>query len=248
MKIRTIIPIIFLLIITVIITGCEADPDQGYDDNDAENDIKQIEENGLEGTYSHASEADDKGYVYAEVTFENDGITEVELTEFNDKEIEKGEEYDWEPFHEAMNELPERFKESNSPDIEAYTEATNTSEKAMDAVDKAMKRAEGETRAFDGTFLGTSEQNDGWGVAWVTLDNEEISNVKLEEVALTNEKYEFKDDDYDWEEFHEAKETMPEWFVEENSSDVDEYTQATASSQMWMEAVEDALTKAGREE
>ncbi|UMZ74167.1 hypothetical protein [Natranaerofaba carboxydovora] len=255
MKKLIVIPVILLLIISTALLGCEAEPDNGNGaENGADNGDNgaQVGNGREDGTFSAASEADDRGYVHADVTFEDDEITEVELAEFNDKGIEKGEDYDWDPFHEAMDELPERFKEANDSDIEVYTEATGTSEKAMGAVDKAIQRAEGETGAFDGTFLGTSEQtDDGWGVAWVTLDNEEISEVKLEEVTLTDEEdeeYEFKDDDYQWEEWHEAKEAMPDWFVEENSSEVDVYTDATESSEMWMEAVEDALQKAGREE
>ncbi|MFN2364184.1 MAG: FMN-binding protein [Halarsenatibacteraceae bacterium] len=38
---------------------------------------------------------------------------------------------------------------------------------------------------------------------------------------------------------------MPEWFVEANSADVDVYSGATGSSNMWQEAVANALSKAG---
>ncbi len=38
---------------------------------------------------------------------------------------------------------------------------------------------------------------------------------------------------------------MPEWFIEANSPDVDIYSGATTSAEMWMEAVADAMSKAG---
>ena len=197
-----------------------------------------------DGEYVGYSEADDNGYVEAVISLEDGEITAVELTEYTDLGEAKGEDYPWDEWHEAMEVLPERFIEADSADVDVVSGATGTSEKAMGAVEMALMKAEG-VETFDGTYLGTSaEDNGGWGVAWVTVEGESIVDVRLEEVT---DGEEFKDEDYQWDEFHEAREEMPERFIEADSPDVDAYTGATGSSEMWMEAVKSALEKAGWE-
>ncbi len=195
-----------------------------------------------DGEYTGYSEAGPRGYVQANVTIEDHAITAVELIEFTQVDRAKDEDYGWDEFHEAMEVLPERFVEANDYDVDIVTGATGTSEKAMEAVRMALQKAEG-VETFDGTFMGSSEpsERNAWGVAWVTFEDGKITEVSLEESA----EGEFKDEDYGWEEFHEAQETMPEWFVEANDYEVDIYTGATGSSEMWMEAVRDAMAKAG---
>ena len=196
-----------------------------------------------DGEYIGYSEADENSFVKAVVNIENEEIASVELTEYTDLYLEKGEGYPLDEWHEAMEVLPERFVEANSSDVDVVSGATGTSEKAMAAVDMALQKAEG-VEEFEGTFLGRSDVTDrgGWGVAWVTVEEDEIVDVRLEEAT---DEEEFKDEDYQWDEFHEAQEEMPEWFVEANSPDVDIYSGATSSSELWMEAVEHALEKAG---
>ncbi len=195
-----------------------------------------------DGEFIGYSEADENGYVKAAVTLEGGDIISVDLTEYTEKEEAKGEDYPWDDWHEAMEVLPERFEEANSSDVDIVSGATGTSEKAMEAVEMARQKAEG-VEQFDGTYLGTSaEDNGGWGVAWVTVEGESIVDVRLEEVTDGDE---FKDEDYGWDHWYEAREAMPEWFVEADSPDVDTFTEATSSSQMWREAVENALEKAG---
>ena len=107
-----------------------------------------------------------------------------------------------------------------------------------------LQKAEGVSE-FEGTYLGVSEptERNAWGVAWVTVEDGEITNVQLEEAA----EGEFKDEDYDWDEFHEAQEVLPEQMIEENTYEVDIYAGATTSCELWMEAVRRALEKAGLE-
>ncbi|MFW6377930.1 MAG: FMN-binding protein [Bacillota bacterium] len=199
-----------------------------------------------DGEYVGYSEANDKGYVEAQVTLEDEEIVDVELIEYRDTGVKKDDSYDWDEWHEAMDELPGRFEEANSAEIDVFSGATGTSEKAMGAVEMALAKAEGQTE-FDGTFLGVSDFSDrgGRGLAWVTIEEGEIVEVKLEELQDDDGELVYKDEDYDWDEWHEAKEEMPEWFVEADSADVDVYTEATGSSNMWMEAVADAMAKAG---
>ncbi len=196
-----------------------------------------------DGEYVGYSEADENGFVEAVVDIENEEITSVELTEYTDLYLAKGEDYPWDEWHEAMEVLPERFVEANSSDVDVVSGATGTSEKAMGAVDMALQKAEG-VEQFDGTFLGRSGETDrgNWGVAWVNVEENEIVDVRLEEAT---DEEEFKDEDYQWDEFHEAQEEMPEWFIEADGPDVDIYSGATSSSELWMEAVQNALEKAG---
>lgn len=195
-----------------------------------------------EETYVGYSEADSHGYMEAEVTLDNGDIVDVSLVEYNDKGAPKDEDYDWDEFHEAMEELPERFVEENSADIDTYSGATGTSEKAMDAVKQALAKADGE-ETFDGTYMGISEEGDfGQGVVLVTVEDENITEVELKEV---DDEGEFKDEDYSYGDWYDASQELTESFVEENSAEVDVYSGATYSSEQWMEAVEKALEKAG---
>lgn len=201
-----------------------------------------------DGTYTTYSSASDRGgFVQAEVTIEDDGIVGVELAEYQNDYVPKDEDYDWDEWHEAMKVLPERFIEANSHEVDIITDATSTSNMAIDAVEKALTRASGDEDPFDGTFVGRSDESDrgAYGVATVTVVGGEIEDVGLEEVQDDGE---FKNEDnYDYEEFFEAQEEMPKRFAEANSPDVDIYTGATGSSEMWMQAVKRALEKAGIE-
>ncbi len=198
-----------------------------------------------DGIYTGYSSASDRAYVEANVSIQDGAIVNVELTEWRNTGIAKDEDYGWDEFHEAMEVLPERFVEANSADVDIITGATSTSEMAIEAVEMALTKAEN-VRYMDGRFMGHSSVSSrgGLGVAWVTLEDGEIVDVKLEEVQEQDGERVLKDEDYGWDEFHEAREEMPEWFVDANSPFVDVYTEATGSSNMWMEAVADALSKA----
>jgi len=182
-----------------------------------------------------------RGFVEARVTLENDDIISVDLLEYNDMGELKDEDYRLDEWHEAMEALPGRFLEANSAEIDVYTGATSTSEKAMAAVEMALQKAEG-VEQFDGTFMGLSEVEDNsWNIAIVTIEEGEITAVELEEVS----DGELKDEDYRLDEWHEARIELPDRFVEANSAEVDTFTGATGSSERWIEAVTDALAKAG---
>ncbi|MFW5993950.1 MAG: FMN-binding protein [Halanaerobiaceae bacterium] len=199
-----------------------------------------------DGEYVGYSEANDKGYVEAHVTIEDEEIVDVELVEYRDTGVKKDDSYDWDEWHEAMDELPGRFEEANSAEIDVFSGATGTSEKAMGAVEMALAKAEGQTE-FDGTFLGVSDFSDrgGRGLAWVTIEEGEIVEVKLEELQDEDGELVYKDEDYSYDAYFEAKDEMPARFEEANSADVDVYSGATSSSDMWSEAVAEALSKAG---
>ncbi len=195
-----------------------------------------------DGTYTATSNANERGYGKAEVVIKGGVIDAVTLWEFNDKGLEKDDSYTYENFHVAMDELPGKFVEANSAEVDVVTGASSTSAKAMDAVGKALERSKGFSGTFEGMHMGVSEATErGWAVALVVLDADgNISEVILKEIAGTD----FKDEGYSYDVWHQAVDEMAQRFVDANSSDVDAFSGATGSSGLWVQAVEDALQKA----
>jgi uncharacterized protein with FMN-binding domain len=227
--------VISTLLIIVLLVGCGSDTivdNPGGVNGDGYKD----------GTYTATSNANERGYVKAEVVIKGGVIDAVTLWEFNDKGLEKDADYTYENFHAAIAELPGRFVEANSAEVDVVTGASSTSNKAMDAVDKALQRSKGFAGTFEGMHMGVSDASErGWAVALVVLDADgNISEVILKEIAGTD----FKDEGYGYDVWHQAVDEMAQKFVDANSSDVDAFTGATGSSGMWMQAVEDALQKA----
>ncbi len=86
-------------------------------------------------------------------------------------------------------------------------------------------------------------------MAWVTLENDDIIDLVLEEAVPANgEDYKLKDEEYGQEQgytgFHEAQEELPQRFIEAQGAEVDIYSGATGSSELWMDAVANALEAA----
>jgi len=203
-----------------------------------------------DGTYVGFSDADRRGYTLAVVTIENDKIADVELVELDETATPKREDYPWPEFHEAMVTLPQRFVEANSADIDGYAKATGTSNQARQAVARALDKAlvvkEG-GKYQDGTFYGKSADfGNGAGVAWVTIQDDNIVHVELDELLADGS---WKDwETYPWEPIVEGKPIMEKQIVQANGTNVDNITKATGSSEMYKEAVEIALEYARRGE
>jgi uncharacterized protein with FMN-binding domain len=204
-----------------------------------------------DGSYVGYSDANDKGYAMATVTIAEDQIVAVELTEFTGYGAEKDwDTYPYEPSVKAREELAGEFVAKNSADVDTYTGATSSSEKYRQAVARALEKALVEPASdntyFDGTFLGQTEPNEKGqrAVALVTIENDRIVDVVLEQTI--DESNEFKGEDYQYGPFHMAREEMARRFIAANSTDVDTFTGATGSSTAWMAAVEKALEHARR--
>ncbi len=209
------------------------------------------------------SQANQQGYAHVTLTMENGTISDVTIVEFDGVGREKiYEDYHqrWPYLEDAHNELAQSMVEENTWDVDIVTGATGTSEKVREAARFATEKASGETPAtehFDGTFMGLSDETErGWGIAWVTLESDEIVEIRLEgttpaeedgeEVfdAVGRQVFVIKGEDYPWEPYHEAKEVVAEEMIETQSTDVDTYTEATSSSRQWMEATERAMEAA----
>ncbi len=223
----------------------------------------EVEEADLQdGVFTGYSEGTETGFAEVVLTLEDGEIVDAEVTEYDSVGMEKiYEAYDLEELEEAHQYLAQEMVEQNTWEVDAFTGATTTSEKVMEAGYFALQRAaveEPEQEFFDGTFMGLSPATDqGWAVAWVTLEQDEIVDVQLEETkpqeddegepvfdAVDRQLFEFKDEDYELEEWHEARVAIAEAIVEAQDTAVDAYTGATGSSENWMAAVEDALSRA----
>ncbi|MCW3490979.1 FMN-binding protein [Dethiobacter alkaliphilus] len=240
---RNVLALVLLLAVALVAVGCGNNTDNAGDNNEGNQDNQEQASNQYEnGTFTGVS-TESRGYVEAQVTIENDEITEVVLTEYTNAAVVKDENYSYEATLPAIEELEAAFVANNSSEVDVVTEATSTSNKAMEAVANALALAEGFDGTFDGTFMGVSEPDDrgAVGIALVTVSGGDIVEVELSEVTGDGD---FKDEDYSLDEFHEAVEELPARFVEANSAEVDAYTGATGSSEKWMEAVADALQKA----
>ena len=202
-----------------------------------------------DGTYKGISQADDKGYAVADVTIQRDRITAVTLKEVTELGVDKDyATYPYAPAKEANVEMAKRFVgKQDTKGVDAYTGATSSSKKYIEAVNFALEKARKtpmvKTTYFDGTFYGRSKSGEtGYGVAWVTMKGDKITAVKLDDVT---EKGVFKDwVTYPYPKALEAKDAMEKRFVEKGSAAVDVFSGATTSSTHWMEAVSNALTNA----
>ncbi len=201
-----------------------------------------------DGTYQAVSQANDKGYTWAQVTLRRDKITAVELKEFDGKAAEKDfATYPWAQARQANELLPQRFVEKNTWDVDIVAEATSSSNKYREAVkfalEKARRRPVMTTMHFDGTFLGRSAAGArGYGLAWTTLQNDRITDVELKEITETGD---FKDFETYWAPAGVARDRMTERLEAAAPADVrnvDIVAGVTTSSQQWKAAVENALT------
>lgn len=245
--------VLFLIVVfsLALVVGC------GTEENaDSEGDYR-------DGVYTAVSQFN-RGYVEATVTISGGVITNVEIVEFTDLGVEKI----YEDYHQrfpvledAHTTLAADMAENNTWDVDVVTGATSTSEKAKEAVKFALIKAaydEPENTYFNGTFFGMSEVGErGWGIAHVTIENDEIIDIRLEETTAARDEdgdpvfdsvgrqvFELKDEDYSYDAFHEAREAIAKSILDAQSPDVDTYTGATGSADMWMEAVRNALDNA----
>lgn len=213
-----------------------------------------------DGTFTAVSQGDKYGYAMVTVVVESDKIKNVSIKEFDGFGVEKL--YDvygayFPILKQAHETLAKRIVEANSWQVDVFTGATSTSKKVMEAVKFALEKAKiepSQMKYLSGTFMGVSDfTTRGHAVAWVTIENDKITKVVLEETtpslkdgqpvldAAGRQVWVFKGRDYPWPEFHQAKEAIAKAVVEKQSYQVDVYTGATSSSNKFIQAVQRAL-------
>ncbi|HAI21650.1 MAG TPA: hypothetical protein DCM14_07145 [Clostridiales bacterium UBA8153] len=222
-----------------------------------------------DGVFEAYSPANDRGYVWARVTIARDRIAAVELKEYDGVGLEKDLEIYVHPqTGQAIAHLQREFVRRNTANVDVFTGATSTSNKAIQAVqlalEKALNRPRAAGRYFNGTFMAISDVTErGWGIAWVTLQNDRITQVVLHETtprrdeaghAVTDAKGRVVftrkaidgDRRYPHEPWHTARVNMAADMVARGRPTVDTVTGATGSARRWIQAAERALEMARR--
>ncbi len=200
-----------------------------------------------DGTYQGISTAGDKGYAVAQVVVEKDKIKSVTLKEITELGLEKDyATYPYPAAKEANTEMASKFAGRSDNQVDTFAGATTSSEQYKEAVgfalEKASKNPKITTTHFDGTFMGRSpETEEGWQVAWVTIENDKITEVRLDDVQEGKLK--------DWVTYPylkavEAKGTAEKAMVEQGTTTVDAVSGATHSSTGWVEAATQAMQNA----
>ena len=270
---RTVLVFAFVLLVAMLAAGCGAPagpaPKPEPDPTPEQEAPVEKEEDGeastyRDGTFEAVSQGNERGYVLVTLTVENDEVTGVTIVEFDGVGVEKiYEDYGkrFPMLEEAHNELTARMVAENTWDVDVVSGATSTSEKTREAARFALERAKAEpadSEHFDGTFMAISDITErGWGIAWVTLENGDMTGIRLEETTAAKEDGEdvfdevgrqvfvLKSEEYPWAPYHEAREAISGDMLESQSPQVDTYTEATGSSERWIQAVERAKDWAG---
>lgn len=209
-----------------------------------------------------------RGYAAVRLFIVRDNIIHVDIVEYDnmglakDPDIYGGDRYTL--LVESHEALAGQIIAANSADIEGFTGATSTANKVKEAAARALDKALVDRPAggkyFDGTFFGMSDRTArGWGTAEVTIENDQIVDIKLAGTTTRRDEdgnlmldvknqglWIFKDETYAWEPYHEAKEAIAAALTESQGAEVDIYTGATGSSRQWMQAVQKALEAAIR--
>jgi uncharacterized protein with FMN-binding domain len=208
------------------------------------------EQKMFDGIFQGRSKSDNHGYGIALVTIEGDKITDVEIKEVDEKgELKDFNTYPYEPSRKAYREIPQRFIQKNSPEIDIFTGATHSTEKYMEAVANALHKATIDRPLpdlLDGTYIGRSDADAlGYAEARVTIENSEIADVKLTEYVKREGQFRERDvlsSSYD--PLVNAFRELPWSFIQAQSSKIDAVSGATRSSEFYIQAVERALLQA----
>ncbi len=102
----------------------------------------QVATEYFDGTFMGRSESDDNGYGIAMVTIEQDQIRSVRLMEVTaDDKFRDYATYPYTTVLQAKEHLEKAIVEKNSPEVDTYSGATNSSQKWIQAVSNALKAA-----------------------------------------------------------------------------------------------------------
>lgn len=247
--------ILSLMLVTMmalaLMVGCTTDAAPGDDSSNEEPTL--VYKNGTFVGYSD----ENRGFVRAEVTIQNDEITAVKLAEFDNQALFKDPEtygregaFEVGTLAQAHDFLVAAFIEANSAEIDVFTGATSTSNKAIQAVERALVRAEVNSTPglFDGVFQGRSEIGPrGFSMAKITISGGVITEVELWDMSGNEEDgFVVKPEDYAYEPYHVARVEMAAAMVEANGADVDVTSEATSSGEKWISIVNELIQRATR--
>lgn len=207
--------------------------------------------NWVDGVYDAWSDAGSNSVKYAKVFIEDGAIAAVILREFTSRFVEKDwASYSWEEARVAAQTLPLAFVEAQGPDVDVVSGATSSSQGYMQAVERALVKADPDAMTgrtyFDGTFLGRSHAGSRqyYEVVWVTIENDEV--VSIDRIERVNSDHSFQDVeayDQNWP-LSLARADFMENAPNAEPGFLDTISGATGSTFMWNIAVRDALDNA----
>ncbi len=221
-----------------------------------------------DGIFKGISQGGEHGYAEVTLTVSNDQIVDIKIVEYDGLGVDKIPEIypvyvddTWRPLlAEAHPTLADRIAGQNTWDVETVSGATLTSNRIKEATRFALEKAgiePPEKEYFEGTFMAISNRNgNGWHIAWVTIEDDQIVDVRLEGVIAKKDNagllfdeagrrlFEMKMGEYPFDYYHEARINLARKIIEAQSPEVDIFTGATNSSSDWMVAVDRALQAA----
>ena len=173
--------------------------------------------------------------IEVEITVEDGEITSIEVLSHEETE---------DIAEPAFEDLEQAVIDTQSTDVDAISGATGSSEGYLAAVDEALEAAETDEEVEDEpeeeaeteAFTGTGEGYSGEIEVEITFLDYEITSIEV----LSHED----SDDIAEPAFSDLEEAI----IESQSKDVDTISGATGSSRGYLEAVREAIEKAGLEE
>jgi uncharacterized protein with FMN-binding domain len=216
--------------------------------------------NYRDGIVEAVSQGNERGYLKITLTLKNNEVVDAAIVEYDGVGVEKiYEDYGvrFPQLEEAHAALAGNMVRENTWDVDVFTGATSTSEKAREAarfaLEKASVKAAG-SAYLDGTFMAISDVTErGWGIAWVTVENDRVADVILEGTTpaqkdgvavfdtVGRQVFTIKPAEYPHAPYHEAKSVIADNIIASQRPQVDTYTGATGSSSQWLQAVERAM-------
>jgi uncharacterized protein with FMN-binding domain len=251
---RALAAVVVLTLMALAVVGCPVRPAQ---------EARTYED----GVFTAVSDGTRHGYARVTLFIAGDRIVEAQIDEYDGYGLLKQYPLYHELFPllgEAHATLEDRIEAAGTWEVEAFTGATGTSARVREAARRALERALVERPAggtyFDGTFMGVSDRSArGWGLAWVTLQGDRITEVRLEQTMprrdaegkvvvddWLNALWDLADERHPHPPFHEARVAVAEAMVKAQGPQVDAFTGATGSSRAWVQAAERALEAARR--
>ncbi len=226
------LPIVILILIlgTVVVAGCGA--------SEAEPGSQDL----ADGTYEGASDASARGYAWSQVVISGGEITTIELKEFRGDGTEKTPgTYDYDPWAEALEKIPQAMIEAQSADVDAVAGATGSSELFAQAVRRALGEEDDSVGPFaDGVHEGFSDPGPrGYLAVEVVVQRGTITAVKMSEFQGDGNLK--TPENYTYEPWLKAAEELPAAALDAQSASVDAIADATSTSNMFRQAMARAL-------
>lgn len=204
--------------------------------------------NLVDGTYEAWSDAAARSINYAKIFVEDGEMVAVILREYTNLLVEKDfAVYPWEEAREAIQTLGAKFVATQSHEADIITAATGTSVGSIQAVERALMKAnpdvELSNKYFDGVFFGRTHYSDRnyYEVAAVTIENDQVVNVEFTRYLADFSVQDL--DEYDWP-LQMAWNSYSDAAKDATPGYVDTITGATGVTDMGNIAVRDALDRA----